>query len=142
MSEAKHFYYTIRRMVLGIGNWNNLVEFTDEIQVNGDRAEHQLTKRVNLSGDAVNYEGRFPDGAVSFPKFAQKMATEFDVDVNDIGIVENMESYGIIAVYTYAGDDRLSIQIHGWESDDNPGTLQQSRVDAKAMIISQIEQWE
>jgi hypothetical protein len=137
-----HGYFTVRQLNLGASNWDDLIALIDEIQTNGRRAEYQLTKRGNLAGTAYNYEARYNDGAVSFDKFADKLAEAFQVDINDITINESLELYGIEATYVYTGQDRFTIQLHGCLADDLLGTWQESNNDAKAMIISQIEQWE
>ncbi len=142
MTEESHFYFTIRQLNLGAGNWDALNVLVDGIQMNGIRAEHRLAKRTNLAGTAINREGLYPNSAVSFDKFAQKLAMEFDVDVSEITINESLEAYGIEATYVYAGQDRFTIQLHGCDADDNLGTWQKSGDDARAMITSQIAQWE
>ena len=142
MADESHFYFTMRRLNLGAGNWSSLNDLVDEIQMNGIRAEHRLAKRTNLAGTAINREGLYPNSAVEFDKFAQKLAVEFGVPVEDITINESAETYGIKATYVYLAQDRFTIQLHGWLADDIPGTLQDSRDDARLMISSEIAAWE
>lgn len=141
-----HGYFTIRRLTVGDANWQALIALVDQIQTNGDRAEYQLEDRTNLAGDAVNYEGRYNDGAVEFDKFAQKLATAFDVDVGDISINETQAIYSdqptVKATYVYGGQDRFSVELMGCAADDDLCSWQQSGNETRAMMASQAVEWE
>ncbi|MHC4649115.1 MAG: hypothetical protein ACYTBJ_26995 [Planctomycetota bacterium] len=137
-----HGYLTVRQLNLGASNRDDLIALIDQIQTNGRRAEYQLTKRGNLAGTAYIYEARYNDGAVSFDKFADKLATAFDVNINSITINEVADDLGVIATYVHGGQDRFTIQLHGCATDDLLGTWQESNSDAKAMVMSEIGEWE
>ena len=127
-------YFTVSRITANLGesNWITLIELVRQIQVNGGRTEYELQERGNVDrfeqvidedtsvwwSNQYNFEARYAENAVSFDRFANKLADAFEVDVEDVSYIEGIDEYGnVYATYKYGGYYRFELMLMGCPYD-------------------------
>ena len=130
-----HGYFTVSRITANLGeaNWITLIELVRQIQCNGGRTEYELQERGNADlfeqvidednsiwwSNQYNFEARYQENAVSFDKFAQKLATAFDVPIETISYATALDEWGNIEATYRKAEDRFSLTLMGCTDDIN-----------------------
>jgi hypothetical protein len=88
--------------------------------------------------NAYIYAGNFPESAISFDKFADKLGTLPNVDRENISWSTSMEGVNVIATYKYGGNNRFRLALLGCTSDDNLGT----RKETHDAVLALAAEWD
>jgi len=140
-----HGYFIIKRVVanLGASNWAALIALIDTIQTQGDRADEHLVSRFSLDGNMVIYEGHYRDSAISFDKFANKLADAFpNVTIDEISYNTAMDGDTVYATYIYNAKNRFHLGLFGCTSENDLCTKEESAQAARDYIASDLAAWE
>lgn len=147
-----HGYVKVKIETLGDANWVALITLIREIQTNGRRSAYRLVERGNLNTfvDANNdlwsyeyiYEANYAENAVSFAKFAQKLANAFGKPVEDVSYTTALDAQGNVeATYQYNAVDRFTLTLFGCPDDANLCTWEESADAADAHITANSSLW-
>lgn len=117
-----HGYIVAERGIVGIGNWEHLIIVFEKMGTKDSpmpaRNTHWATR---LDGNAIIYESAFDPSEVSQEGFKELLATEFNVQIEDIQVIVDEASYagGFTRVWDYhypiGGDLRFTVRrFGGW----------------------------